>query len=222
MALQVTALSHRPQRHVIDAAAASSRAGADPTKLIEDLAKRKKIKTLGVSMGQGQEVIARRHVATAAAEGCWVLLQNAHLGLGYLAEVGGRRGAARERLRCLRTPGITISYFHCVAAAPSTNHSRCTPSTNHSRCTALHCCLLQVEQLLSKAETLHDSFRLWVTAEPHPAFPIGLLQASIKVTNEAPVGIKAGLRASYQWVTQETLDAVNRWGGGAAAARRHL
>ena len=28
--------------------------GADPTKLIEELAKRKKIKTLGVSMGQGQ------------------------------------------------------------------------------------------------------------------------------------------------------------------------
>jgi dynein heavy chain len=61
--------------------------GADPTKLIEDLAKRKKVKTLGVSLGQGQEVVARRHVATAAAEGCWVLLQNAHLGLGYLAEV---------------------------------------------------------------------------------------------------------------------------------------
>ena len=38
-------------------------------------------------MGQGQEVIARRHMATAAAEGCWVLLQNAHLGLGFLAEV---------------------------------------------------------------------------------------------------------------------------------------
>lgn len=38
-------------------------------------------------MGQGQEVIARRHVAAAAAEGCWVLLQNAHLGLGYLTEV---------------------------------------------------------------------------------------------------------------------------------------
>lgn len=66
-----------------------SPAGADPTKLIEDLAKRKKIRTLGVSMGQGQEVIARRHMATAAAEGCWVLLQNAHLGMGYLAEVGG-------------------------------------------------------------------------------------------------------------------------------------
>lgn len=61
--------------------------GSDPTKLIEDLAKRKKIKTLGVSMGQGQEVIARKYMVTATAEGQWVLLQNTHLGLGYLTEV---------------------------------------------------------------------------------------------------------------------------------------
>lgn len=63
--------------------------GSDPTKLIEDLAKRKKIKCLGVSMGQGQEVAARKYMAAAAAEGHWVLLQNTHLGLGYLHEVGG-------------------------------------------------------------------------------------------------------------------------------------
>jgi hypothetical protein len=53
--------------------------------------------------------------------------------------------------------------------------------------------------------------RLWVTAEPHPQFPIGLLQMGIKITNEAPVGMKAGLRASYQWVNQDMLDAVSRW-----------
>jgi len=35
-------------------------AGADPTKLIEDLAKRKKIKTLGVSMGQVGARASRR------------------------------------------------------------------------------------------------------------------------------------------------------------------
>ena len=38
-------------------------------------------------MGQGQEIIARRLLATATAEGQWLLLQNTHLGLGYLAEV---------------------------------------------------------------------------------------------------------------------------------------
>ncbi|KAK9865923.1 hypothetical protein WJX84_001850 [Apatococcus fuscideae] len=127
--------------------------GADPTKLIEDLAKRKKIKTLGVSMGQGQEIIARKYMAIATVEGQWVLLQNTHLGLGYLSEV---------------------------------------------------------EQYLAKAENINEDFRLWITAEPHEAFPIGLLQMGIKITNEAPVGIKAGLRASFQWVTQDMLDAVNR------------
>ena len=61
--------------------------GADPTKLIEDLAKRKKIRALGVSMGQGQEIIARNLLAAATADGQWLLLQNTHLGLAYLSEV---------------------------------------------------------------------------------------------------------------------------------------
>ncbi len=67
----------------------------------------------------------------------------------------------------------------------------------------------QVEQYLAKAENIHEDFRLWITAEPHPLFPIGLLQMGIKITNEAPVGIKAGLRASFQWVSQDMLDAVS-------------
>jgi len=128
--------------------------GADPTKLIEDLAKKKKIKVLGVSMGQGQEIIARKYMTSATAEGQWVLLQNTHLGLGYLSEV---------------------------------------------------------ESFLMKAEEIHEEFRLWITAEPHPLFPIGLLQMSIKITNEAPVGMRAGLRNSYAWVNQDMLDAVSRY-----------
>ena len=62
-------------------------AGSDPSKLVEEIAKRKKKRVMGVSLGQGQDVIARRLMATACAEGHWVLLQNAHLGLAYLAEV---------------------------------------------------------------------------------------------------------------------------------------
>ena len=61
---------------------------------------------------------------------------------------------------------------------------------------------MQLEGALHKLDAVHESFRLWITAEPHPAFPIGLLQMGIKLTNEAPVGMKAGLRASYQWITQ--------------------
>ena len=128
--------------------------GSDPTKLIEELAKRQKIKVNGVSMGQGQEIIARKLMTSATREGHWVLLQNTHLGLNYMGEIE--------------------TYMTKAAEEPN----------------------------------IHHDFRLWITAEPHPQFPIGLLQMSIKLTNEAPVGMRAGLRNSYNWVSQDMIDAV--------------
>jgi len=46
-------------------------------------------------------------------------------------------------------------------------------------------------------KTVSPEFRLWITCEPHVDFPINLLQISIKVTNEPPRGMKAGLLRSY-------------------------
>ncbi|XP_071951365.1 cytoplasmic dynein 2 heavy chain 1-like isoform X2 [Antedon mediterranea] len=48
----------------------------------------------------------------------------------------------------------------------------------------------------------HENFRLWLTAESHPKFPTILLQSSLKVTYEAPPGIKKNLQRSYEsWST---------------------
>eukprot|EP01043_Picozoa_sp_COSAG02_P032009 COSAG02_NODE_2120_length_9782_cov_1.807085_2_plen_2245_part_00 len=127
--------------------------GADPTAMIEDLAKKNKKKTPSVSMGQGQEVIARRLVSTGMLTGDWCILQNCHLGLGYLSEL---------------------------------------------------------ESTLVKAEDCHEEFRVFITVIPHPLFPIGLLQMAIKITNEAPVGVKAGMKRNYFWVTQDLLDTISR------------
>jgi dynein heavy chain len=77
--------------------------------------------------------------------------------------------------------------------------------------------LLQLEEKIrvqlqgaEKKVDIHEESRLWITAEPQNLFPIGLLQMSIKLTNEPPQGIKAGIIRSYSWLSQDYLDMFRR------------
>ncbi len=67
-----------------------------------------------------------------------------------------------------------------------------------------------IEDKLKMAEYVHPDFRLWITSEPNPRFPIGLLQMGIKITLEGDVGIKAGMKSSFTWITQDLLMASKR------------
>ncbi|XP_058868792.1 dynein axonemal heavy chain 5 isoform X2 [Acipenser ruthenus] len=126
--------------------------GSDPTDSIIALGKRLKIETRYVSMGQGQEVHARKLLQQTMAHGGWALLQNCHLGLDFLDEL---------------------------------------------------------MDTVTETETVHETFRLWLTTEVHKQFPITLLQMSIKFTNEPPQGLKAGLKRTYGGISQDLLDVSN-------------
>ncbi|EGF80533.1 hypothetical protein BATDEDRAFT_25191 [Batrachochytrium dendrobatidis JAM81] len=62
-----------------------------------------------------------------------------------------------------------------------------------------------LEKVLEKITKPHKDFRLWLTTEPTPAFPIGILQKSLKVVTEPPNGLKLNLRSSYYKLNEEML-----------------
>ncbi|XP_034551682.1 dynein heavy chain 2, axonemal-like [Notolabrus celidotus] len=65
-----------------------------------------------------------------------------------------------------------------------------------------------VEQL--QVQKPHENFRLWLSSSPHPAFPITILQAGIKMTTEPPKGIKANMERLYQLVTEDQFNRCSR------------
>lgn len=61
--------------------------GVDPTSKINEISRKLKTLCHNVSMGQGQEPIARECIKIAKQRGEWVCIQNAHLAESYLKEL---------------------------------------------------------------------------------------------------------------------------------------
>lgn len=64
-----------------------------------------------------------------------------------------------------------------------------------------------LDKIIEKIESRrpHPEFRLWLSSNPTPAFPISILQRSIKMTTEPPKGLRANLLRLYNTVTEESF-----------------
>jgi dynein heavy chain len=64
----------------------------------------------------------------------------------------------------------------------------------------------EFEKMLEKmGNKPHPDFRLWMTTDPSPEFPIGILQKSLKVVTEPPNGLKLNLRTTYSRMNASNL-----------------
>lgn len=65
--------------------------------------------------------------------------------------------------------------------------------------------LEKLERTLQSITNPHKDFRLWLTTDPTPQFPMGILQMSLKVVTEPPNGLKLNMRSSYSKISESDL-----------------
>ncbi|XP_049715503.1 dynein axonemal heavy chain 9 isoform X4 [Elephas maximus indicus] len=71
------------------------------------------------------------------------------------------------------------------------------------------------KKLEEHSENSHPEFRVFISAEPAPSaeghiIPQGILESSIKITNEPPTGMHANLHKALDNFTQDTLEMSSR------------
>ena len=68
--------------------------------------------------------------------------------------------------------------------------------------------LPELQKIVERFEdaTPHERFRLWLSSNPTPHFPLAILQRGLKMTTEPPKGLRANLARLYQTcVTEESF-----------------
>jgi len=70
--------------------------------------------------------------------------------------------------------------------------------------------LLELEKILdaysAEAGAGNANFRLLLSADPSTGIPIGLLDRSIKLTNEPPAGLKANMKRAWTYFSKEEIE----------------
>lgn len=70
----------------------------------------------------------------------------------------------------------------------------------------------ELEKIVQKfaEREIHKDFRLWLSSNPTPKFPISILQMGIKMTTEPPRGLKANLKRLYLLIPDNRFDQIQQ------------
>ncbi|XP_037090995.1 dynein heavy chain 10, axonemal-like [Pollicipes pollicipes] len=121
---------------------------------------------------------------------------------GDLIKLADRNGFGSSRIKFLSLgQGQEETATHLMEAAVARGHWLMLQN-----CHLLVSFLRQLEKEVEQLHKPHPDFRLWLTTDPTPGFPIGILQRSFKVVTEPPNGLKLNLRSTYFKMPSAVLD----------------
>jgi len=72
--------------------------------------------------------------------------------------------------------------------------------------------LQKIVEDFGASDEVNDAFRLWLTSMPAIYFPVAVLQASVKMTFEPPLGIRANLKGTWSTITNEQWNSSTKLG----------
>jgi len=63
-----------------------------------------------------------------------------------------------------------------------------------------------LDDFMNAGDSTHNDYRLFLTSDPSKGIPSGILNRSIKLTNEPPTGLKANLKRAFCTFSKPTFD----------------
>ncbi|GAB9467560.1 hypothetical protein Gpo141_00004900 [Globisporangium polare] len=158
---------------------------------VQDQERIKGVDYHNIALGQGQESIAMKTLQLSVENGHWVILNNVHLMPKWLLELD-------KWLEQLAKASKTASY-----ASLNLNVVQLTGGGGGSEAPSG-----RSRSIVAGSGGLHPSFRLFITSDPAPGIPIGLLERSIKLTNEPPTGLKANVKRAFCCFNKAQVDEL--------------
>ncbi|RAW32452.1 Dynein beta chain, flagellar outer arm, partial [Phytophthora cactorum] len=172
---------------------------ADVDKLaVQDQERIKGVDYHNIALGQGQEQVAMKTLHMSVENGHWVILNNVHLMPKWMLELD-------KWLEQLAKASKTASYATLRSNLSSSNKDITRMGTSRS-----------LSLLPPSAATtgsggigpLHPNFRLFITSDPSTNIPIGVLERSIKLTNEPPTGLRANVKRAFCCFPKNIVDEL--------------
>ncbi|GLE01105.1 hypothetical protein PINS_up009918 [Pythium insidiosum] len=158
-----------------------------------------------IALGQGQEAIAMQKLQLSVENGHWIILNNVHLMPKWLLELDKWLEQLAKASKTASYASLSLNLASAAAAAAAATSGNSNSNSGDATAPPPPA---RSRSIVASPGGLHPNFRLFITSDPSTAIPIGVLERSIKLTNEPPTGLKANVKRAFCCFPKSEVDEL--------------